>query len=374
MGMHRRLLAPVIVLFLLAFPLQAAQQQVPEPVKKVLPSTVLVIAYDEKDENLANGGGFFISRNGDIVTTRRVLRGARRAEVLTVKGEIYPVRLIVAEDREEDLVRASVDVSGKTVSALPVSSKIPEVGERVIVVSSPWVFEQAFCEGIVSAIDEKVPRYGKLIWIDVPVAEVLSGSPVVNTKGEVIGVVTFFVKGEDRNIVFAFPAERVAALKRAKEMTLTQWWQATRAEGPFLAGSVFVAMEEYEKALSYFEQAVKKDPSYAEAYLMIGYCCVEMGRYTKAIEAYKQAIRIKPDYVEAHYGLGVVYGKLHRYTEAIEEYKQAIRIKPDFAEAHFSLGLTYLLIGDRASALDEYKILKDLNEELANELFDFIYK
>jgi tetratricopeptide (TPR) repeat protein len=65
---------------------------------------------------------------------------------------------------------------------------------------------------------------------------------------------------------------------------------------------------------------------------------------------------------------------LGRYNEAIESYKQAIRIKPDYAEAHLILGLAYIITGDKGSALDEYKILKEIDKELANKLFNAIYQ
>ncbi len=53
---------------------------------------------------------------------------------------------------------------------------------------------------------------------------------------------------------------------------------------------------------------------------------------------------------------------------------QAIRIDPDYALAHYNLGLAYHYSNDRDSAIDQYKILKKLDTELANELFNFIYK
>jgi tetratricopeptide (TPR) repeat protein len=62
------------------------------------------------------------------------------------------------------------------------------------------------------------------------------------------------------------------------------------------------------------------------------------------------------------------------YIEALEAFKQAIRINPDYAEAHLNLGITYLISNDRGSALDEYKILKDIDSERANKLFNLIYK
>jgi len=63
----------------------------------------------------------------------------------------------------------------------------------------------------------------------------------------------------------------------------------------------------------------------------------------------------------------------HRHSQSSTG-KQAIRIKPDYAEAHCILGVTYLMTGDKGSALEEYKILKTVNAELANKLFNMIYK
>ena len=60
--------------------------------------------------------------------------------------------------------------------------------------------------------------------------------------------------------------------------------------------------------------------------------------------------------------------------EAIESYKQAIRIDPDDAGAHNNLGLAYCGSEDRGSALEQYKILKELDTEKANQLFNHIYK
>jgi len=232
-------------------------------------------------------------------------------------------------------------------------------------------------------------------------------------KGEVIGVATFIIL-EGQNLNFAIPGERVANLTPDKWQTIVEW-EAGRtgewldsAEGLYWTGLTLLWAEKYEEALPYFEEAVQKDPDYADAYFQIGYCNGKLGRHDEAIEAYKQAIRIEPDDAKAHYGLGVAYDSLGRYDEAIEAFKQAIRIKPDYAEAHCglgcaygllgryreeieackqairikpdyadahcNLGVAYLILGDKGSALDEYKILKDLDKNLANELFNLIYK
>ena len=72
--------------------------------------------------------------------------------------------------------------------------------------------------------------------------------------------------------------------------------------------------------------------------------------------------------------MGRSYYKLGRYSEAVRALKQAIRIEPDDAEAHFELGRGYLDLKDTGDALEQYKILKTLDKEKANELFNLIYK
>ena len=71
---------------------------------------------------------------------------------------------------------------------------------------------------------------------------------------------------------------------------------------------------------------------------------------------------------------GATYGNLGRYNEAIEAFKQAIRINPDDAIAHFNLGFTYLILKNTGAAFEQYKILKTLDKEEANKLFNHIYE
>jgi tetratricopeptide (TPR) repeat protein len=104
-------------------------------------------------------------------------------------------------------------------------------------------------------------------------------------------------------------------------------------------------------------------------------------RFNEAKELIKQAIRTNPklanEYSElgkTHYLMGIVYDKLGRFNEAIEAYKQAIRINPELADSHLKLGIVYCALGNKGSALDEYNILKDLDKDLANTLFNLINK
>jgi len=72
--------------------------------------------------------------------------------------------------------------------------------------------------------------------------------------------------------------------------------------------------------------------------------------------------------------LGTAYTQIRRWQDAKNAFQQAVRIKPDYAVAHYFLGVTNYAMDDSSAALDEYKILKKLDVELADRLFDMIYE
>jgi tetratricopeptide (TPR) repeat protein len=363
---------------------EESTENLPTLIKRIAPSTVIVFTYGNKGEFLKLGSGFFISQSGDII-------------------------------------RLSVDIPSKYVHSLSLSATVPEVGERIIVYGSPLGLEKTVSDGIISAIRE-VPGYGKLIQITDPISPGSSGSPVLNMKGEVIGIATFqFIEGQNLN--FAIPSERIASLnlmEEEKTFTTEELFEQEDKDKKtsdyseaYNKALYFIDKREYEKALPYLEIAIKTDISSLKenVYSHIGFCNGELGNYIKAIEAYKQVILINPNDANAYYNLSVTYKNLGLYKDAIEARKQAIRIDPndamnyynlgeyydhlglykDAIEAYkqairidpdrvicaifrFHLGVSYFLIGDINSALNEYNILKELDVNLANELFDLINK
>jgi len=392
-------------------------ERLPSLIKRINPSTVIIFVYDDKGEFLKLGSGFFISQNGDVITNYHVIQGASSAEIKTTDEKTYPITYIVAEDEQSDIIRLSVDIPSQYVYPLSLSATIPEVGERIIVYGSPLGWENTVSDGIVSAIRE-IPSYGKLIQITAPISPGSSGSPVLNMQGEVIGIATFKIV-EGQNLNFAIPSKRIASLNLVEEkktITTEELFgqnNKTKKDSEYDQACekalYFIERKEYEKALLYLEIMIKTEilPSKEYLYLAIGNCNNELGNYTKAIEAYKQAIYIKPDLAEAYsnlgiayaqlglykdaieaykqaihinpddapyYSLGRVYSLLGHYKDAIEAFKQAVRIDPDYVYAHYGLGLIYLIIGNKSSALNEYKILKELDIDLANKLFDLIYE
>jgi len=368
--------------------IEESNESLPSIIKRIAPSIVIVFAYDDKGEFLKLGSGFFISQNGDIVTNYHVVEGASSAQIKASDGKTYAIARIIAADKQNDIIRLSMDIPSKYVYPLSLSTSLPEVGERIIVYGNPLGLENTVSDGIVSAVRE-IPDFGKIIQITAPISPGSSGSPVLNMKGEVIGIATFQMV-EGQNLNFAIPSEKITSLilKEENKISITEkvFEQEEKdkkdsdyAYEAYDKALYFMDKREYEKALPYLEIAIKTDISSlkARAYFGIGYCYENLEFYVKAIiDAYEQAIRLDPNNPNnnlAYYSLGRNYALLGLYKDALDALKQAIRLDPNDADSHVGLGFSYFLIGDKGSALDEYKILKEIDINEANKLFDLIY-
>jgi len=189
---------------------QSEDQTIPAIVRKIGPSVVVINIYNERRELRGRGSGFFIDRNGSVITNHHVIKGASYTEVKTASGKLYPVKKILFEDASNDLAVLSVDIPSGAVAPLSVISALPEAGEKIVVIGSPLGLEQTVSDGIVSAI-RRPHGSGEYIQITAPISPGSSGSPVVNMKGEVIGVASFlFVQGQNLN--FCAPGEKVLRL------------------------------------------------------------------------------------------------------------------------------------------------------------------
>ena len=136
-----------------------------------------------------------------------------------------------------------------------------------------------------------------------------------------------------------------------------------------------IANKHYQ-AIEVFKEIISLDlPSKAGAYLSIGEEYEELKLYSDAESSYKKAISLKSDFAYAWNDLAYLYlFDLKNEELAIYAAKEAIRIKPDFDYAHYNLGLAYYFSGRKSLALEEYQILKPLNADLAQKLFNAIYK
>jgi len=146
------------------------------------------------------------------------------------------------------------------------------------------------------------------------------------------------------------------------------------ADAFFYLGWLSNKKRDYEKTIEAYQEVIRIKPDYTHIYYNLGWAYGELKKYQEAVDAFREAVKQKPEDADSHYGLGWAYSNLKDYEKAVDSFKQTIRIKPDYTFAHYSLGMIHLVQGDKNAALDEYKILKDLDQDTADKLFDMIYK
>jgi tetratricopeptide (TPR) repeat protein len=295
----------------------AAQEDLSAIVKKVEPSVVGVLIYDKEGRTIQRGSGFFLGGEGNIITNRDLFKGADHADVETADGMLYPVRKVLAEDREANLIRISVEIPPAAVHPPPLNPSLPQIGEKVVAVGNPSGPGKPFSYGMVLSLRE-IPAFGKVLQVMIRLSSRFIGGPLVNMKGEVIAIVA-----SERGQTFdVFPVERVMRLAPGKGKPLSDWEAQGEkaAEELYAAGLPYLWKEDYEKAIPLFKEAAKKDPRYANAYFQIGYCNAQQRHYREAIEAYKRAIRIQPEFVFAHFYLGLAYLELNDRNSALKQY------------------------------------------------------
>ena len=273
-------------------------QDVSSIYRSIGPSVVVVQRYDEKKQKTGIGTGFFVSSGGNVVTNHHVLRGATSADIRVSSGKVYPVRNVMAEDPENDLIMVSVEIPPYEVQPLTVRASLPAIGERVVVIGSPMGLDQTVSDGIVSAIRD-LQGSRKVIQITAPISPGSSGSPVVNMKGDVIAVACALL-ANGQNLNFGIPSERISSLSPGSGFPLTQ---ISRVGAPF-AGN---PDEEMRRRVEEARQKAEEDRIRA----------VEEKR-----RAREQMINEANDFIKQ----GAHHMSFSRYLEAFYSYEKALQV------------------------------------------------
>ncbi len=224
MSRIKTLVVLLFIFLLLPVPKTAAQVDWPEIIERTKQSVVTVYSYNSTEvENgrvqTVQGSGFFIAQ-GVIITNYHVLEsfysGTHDVAYITLVDEKnYLVSKVLSVDIENDLAMAEVDVP-YYVKPLSLNISLPRIGEEIRVISSPKGLKWTATGGIVSSVRDGIWIETNEIQIDAAISPGSSGGPVMNTKGEVIGVAYSMLVGEGvESLNFAIPAERVYRLAGA---------------------------------------------------------------------------------------------------------------------------------------------------------------
>ena len=144
-------------------------------------------------QSAAQGSGFVIDKAGHIVTNYHVVQGAQEVEV-NFSGDDRLKAKVVGVDPSTDIAVLEVDSQARALTPLPLgNSEGVQVGDAVVAIGNPLGLELTVTAGIVSALQREIQapngfQIDKVIQTDAPINPGNSGGPLLNTRGEVIGV------------------------------------------------------------------------------------------------------------------------------------------------------------------------------------------
>jgi len=143
---------------------------------------------------------------------------------------------------------------------------------------------------------------------------------------------------------------------RRREEALVDYSQAIRLDPSFAQahsnrGVTLAALGRQEEALADYSQAIRLDPNDAKVHTNRGVTLAALGRQEEAVADYSQAIRLDPNYAKAYYNRGNVLDDLGQWEEALVNYCQAIRLDPNYVKAYINLGVLHANLGQLDQAL-----------------------
>ena len=364
-------LSLVTLVVLLFYPISTLPAQtVPEIAEKVLAATVYLEMKDSTGETLGFGSGFFVKPNL-IATNYHVIAGAANGTAKLVgKYTTYKIEGFTATDEANDL--ALLKVSAYGIKPLPLgNSDVVKIGETVYVAGNPKGLEGTFSDGIISSHRDKYTK--ERFQMTAPISPGSSGGPVLNSKGEVIGVSVAAHRDLDaQNLNFAIPSRYLKNLltlsKPAKP--LSQANQTISADTYFRRGYACYNLGLYDLAIANYDKAIQLEPNAASAYINRGVVKADLGQHFAAISDYDKAIQLKPDAADAYYNRGNAKGKLGQHFAAISDYDKAIQLKPTLAEAYINRGVVKADLGQHFAAISDYDKAIQLKPDAADAYYN----
>lgn len=108
-------------------------------------------------------------------------------------------------------------------------------------------------------------------------------------------------------------------------------------EAYFIKGLYYSAINQKEKAISFFDKSLDTDYGFMEAYREKAMALSDLKKYPEALQVLKKAVTLNNRYEEGYYYMGLTYEKLGKKDEAIESYETALIYAPDYVEAKDAL-------------------------------------
>jgi serine protease Do len=194
---------------------------------------------DDQPQRRAIGSGFILTPDGYVLTNAHVVDGADEVIVTLTDKREFKAKLI-GTDKRTDVAVVKIEAAGLPYVKVGDVDKA-KVGEWVIAIGSPYGLENTVTAGIVSAKQRDTGDYLPLLQTDVPINPGNSGGPLINMRGEVIGINSQILSpsGGYAGISLAIPINE--AIRISDEL---------RATGKIVRGRIGVAIAPVSKEVA----------------------------------------------------------------------------------------------------------------------------
>ncbi len=185
------------------------------PIIQAVMNRTVLWPFNEPNTDSLMGSGFFVSKQGHILTCAHILDHAASTRVTCSNNEEYKAK-IIAMDRQMDIALIKIDPpENYKIQPIPMATQSDVLlGETVVTVGNPLGYHGTISTGIVSGLSRRLisqtqdEMMNDLIQINISTHNGSSGSPVVNMDGELMGMMVLKYKSGD-NIGFALSVENM---------------------------------------------------------------------------------------------------------------------------------------------------------------------
>ena len=193
----------------------------------------------EEPQSRGVGSGFILSADGFIMTNAHVIDGADEVVVTLTDKREFKAKIIGA-DKRSDVAVVKIEATGLPAVKVGDVSRL-KVGEWVMAIGSPFGLENSVTAGIVSAKQRDTGDYLPFIQTDVAINPGNSGGPLINMRGEVVGINSqiYSRTGGSMGISFAIPMDEAVRVS-----------EQLRASGRVTRGRIGVQIEQVTKEVA----------------------------------------------------------------------------------------------------------------------------
>ncbi len=241
--------------------------------KRLNPSVVSIVIYDPQESTTSpssQGSGFLFDEQGDIVTNSHVVHGADEVDIVFSDGSIQTGK-ILGEDLHSDLAVVRVDQVPAGAKPIPAGDMNEvAVGQTVVAIGNPFGLGGTLTRGIISALGRTIPALTSFsipqaIQTDAPINPGNSGGPLLNLKGEFIGVNAQIETGgssrSNSGIGFAIPVSIVTRVAPALIQDGKYQWGWLGVTGHSLNPAMVKAMHLPVTQGAYISQVISGGPA-----------------------------------------------------------------------------------------------------------------